>query len=361
MDDTKTIDMTNTTHTTDKTPAPETLSQRFATLKSAEPKLRIRDAALRLGVTEAQLVALGCGAKNVRLNPDPQAFFHAAMELGRVMALTRNDHAVHERKGPYTEPGFFGPMGQVAGKDIDLRLFLNHWKIAFAVNENDRRSLQFFDAAGHAVHKLYLEEESDASAFERFVENQRDENQSTSQSVEPVEAAKTDLPDDEIDRAGLVAGWRSLQDTHEFHSLLKKHKVGRRQALRLAEPEFAVPVDPTTTGERLLHAAAASEVPIMVFVGNHGCIQIHTGPVQKIVRFGDWINVLDEDFNLHLRDTALSHAWVVRKPTKDGTVTSVELFDQPGNLVVQFFGARKPGKPELEEWRTITAHLEVAP
>jgi hypothetical protein len=42
-------------------------------------------------------------------------------------------------------------------------------------------------------------------------------------------------------------------------------------------------------------------MPVMIFVGNMGCIQIHGGPVEKIVPMGPWINVMDPRFNLHLR------------------------------------------------------------
>lgn len=48
---------------------------------------------------------------------------------------------------------------------------------------------------------------------------------------------------------------------------------------------------------------------------------------------------------------------MVRKPTRDGIVTSLELFDADGFCFVQFFGERKPGKPELDAWREIVAAL----
>jgi len=38
-------------------------------------------------------------------------------------------------------------------------------------------------------------------------------------------------------------------------------------------------------------------------------------------------------------------------------VTSVEAFDQTGDLMAMFFGARKPGTPEREEWRNIVRQL----
>ncbi|MNY03696.1 Hemin transport protein HemS [compost metagenome] len=53
----------------------------------------------------------------------------------------------------------------------------------------------------------------------------------------------------------------------------------------------------------------------------------------------------------------MTHAWVARKPTRDGIVTSLELFDTEGEMVALFFGKRKPGNPELEAWREVAASL----
>ena len=102
----------------------------------------------------------------------------------------------------------------------------------------------------------------------------------------------------------------------------------------------------------------------MVFVGSGGCIQIHTGPVRNIqpldTPHAQWINVLDAGFNLHLRTDRVASVWVVEKPTADGVVTSVEAFDHAGELMAMFFGARKPGKPELQGWRDLVARLPQA-
>ena len=77
----------------------------------------------------------------------------------------------------------------------------------------------------------------------------------------------------------------------------------------------------------MLHHAAAGDMPIMCFVGNRGCIQIHSGPVKAIKPMGPWINILDETFHLHLRTDHIRELWAVRKPTKDGHVTSLEAYD----------------------------------
>ena len=95
----------------------------------------------------------------------------------------------------------------------------------------------------------------------------------------------------------------------------------------------------------------------MVFVGNPGMIQIHTGPVDNLQPMGPWFNVMDEKFNLHLREDHIDSAWIVWKPTEDGTVTSLELFDKEGTLIATLFGKRKPGVPEDEAWRAIVNGL----
>ncbi len=47
-----------------------------------------------------------------------------------------------------------------------------------------------------------------------------------------------------------------------------------------------------------------------------------------------WLNVLDDRFNFHLNETLVTSAWVVKKATKDGHVTSLELFDAAGENLV---------------------------
>jgi putative hemin transport protein len=95
----------------------------------------------------------------------------------------------------------------------------------------------------------------------------------------------------------------------------------------------------------------------MVFVGSPGVIQVHSGTVTRLRMVGDWFNVLDPEFSLHLREPGVASAWVVRKPTVDGIVTSVELFDRDGETIALLFGKRKPGQPESEAWRRLVAGL----
>ncbi|MGA0559489.1 hemin-degrading factor [Larkinella sp. VNQ87] len=330
------------------------LKKQYAAFKTENPKVRIRDAAQQLGVSEAELVATGVGETAVQLAGDFRELLKDMPTLGYVMALTRNDSVVHERKGEYKDVSFNGHVGLVLGEDIDLRLFLANWKFGFAVHENDRRSLQFFAPDGEAVHKIYLTDKSNETAYHALVGKYRAEQQDGVLDIEPKLEADAPTPDADIDVAAFQQAWLDLKDTHEFFGMLRKHKVARLQAMRLAPEGYALPITMEAV-KKVFAEVSKIGLPIMIFVGNRGCIQIHTGEVRKLVPMGPWFNVLDPQFNLHLREDHVASAWVVKKPTTDGVVTSLELFDASGNQIALIFGKRKPGIPEKTEWREVVA------
>lgn len=342
---------------TDQTPS---LLEAYRQLREEVPKIRIRDAAERLGVKEVQLLAASCGQTVTRLEGSFSDFLFALPSLGRVMTLTRNNSAVHETKGRFEDVSVDGQVGLVVGSEIDLRVFFFGWSSMFAVEEPSRdgirRSLQVFDAYGDAVHKVFLQESSDLKAFHQIVERFRSPNQDSTQSVKSGPPAKSLLPDSEIDIEGLRKAWQALTDTHDFFPMLKTFKVDRLQALRLAGDELAWPVA-LDSPRRILEAAAASELPIMVFVGSRGVIQIFSGKVKRVKEVGNWINVLDPDFNLHLREDLVASAWVVRKPTSEGNVTALEIFDAEGENIALFFGEGPRHVEEDLAWRELVESL----
>lgn len=335
------------------------LRSEFLRVKEQQ-KLRNRDAAQAIGLSEGEALAVFIGEHVVRLKNDFPALFEEVPQLGPVMALTRNGAAVHEKDGQYENMSHSGPVGLALGPAIDLRIFYRHWAFGYAVIETTPRgpqkSLQFYDAHGNAVHKIFLREHSWHDQFDNFVARWRADDQAPGEIVTPVPPLSEERPDSAIDVDGFQAAWRGMTDTHQFFGVLQRFGVTRTQALRLAPDGLAVQVAATAV-RQLFEDAAATGLPIMVFVGNTGMIQIHTGPVRNIKIMGPWLNVLDPDFNLHLREDLIASAWIVEKPTDDGIVTSLEIFDREGMTIAMLFGARKPGKPELPAWRDAVARL----
>jgi putative hemin transport protein len=337
----------------------QALWDQYQQFKRAEPRLRARDAAAKLGVSEGELVAADPAARPLR--KAWAALLGALEPIGPVMALTRNEAAVHEKTGVYANVQIDGMMGLALNPDIDLRFFLSRWAHGFAV-AGERPSLQFFDPHGEAVHKIFAVEASDRAAFARVVAQFVDgEGGSGKLLPTPREPVAIEKPDGEIDVAAFQAEWLALTDTHQFFGMLRRHGVSRSQALRMAPAGHAREVGIGAI-DTLLTDAAASGLSIMVFVNNPGCVQIHTGPVHRVAPTGTWQNVMDPGFNLHLQMNLFERAWIVRKPTSDGIVTSLECFDAKGTLILQCFGARKPGKPELAEWTALAGQLAgIAP
>ena len=351
--------------TLDERSGPAGLYDRWIELRSGEPAVRARDAADRLGVSEAELVACRCGRNaGVRRLAGPWGeLLKALPSLSEVMVLTRNEHVVHEKTGTFGKVSVNGPMGLVLNREIDLRVFLGRWASGYAVTEGkpgeERHSLQFFAGDGAAVHKIYFKAGADIAPYEALVAQFRSDDQSAGQSVTPSAPPAPDGTDADIDAGALRVDWLALLDVHDFAAMLRKHKAGRIQAMRLVGEDLAWRVT-RESFTAAIEAASRLDLSVMIFVGSTGVIQIHTGPVKTLKRVGPWFNILDPGFNLHLKDGGIADVWVERKPTKDGIVTSLEAYDADGGQIALMFGERKEGNPEQDAWREVVAALETA-
>lgn len=344
------------------------LKEAWLALRNAKPGIRIRDAAGKLGCSEAELLATTVGDYSTRLEGDWTTLVSRLPELGRVMSLTRNDSCVLEHKGSFQKIDIIGKlpaaMATVIGP-IESRIFFSSWKFGFAVKQKTpnglQQSLQFFDGSGTAIMKVFLQESSgkrrgsNQEAFDRLVQEFTSSDQSTEISVAPIPEPETSSASD-VAVNGLLSDWAAMKDTHDFFGMLRKHKVNRLDAVQIANGSFTYPLKIESL-RILLEKAASQKLPIMVFAGNRGNIQIHQGKVQTIRVMEAWLNILDPDFNMHLREDHVDSVWVVRKPTTDGDVTGIEVFDKNKNMIVQFFGLRKPGISELTAWRKLVEEL----
>ncbi|MBV0912465.1 hemin-degrading factor [Anianabacter salinae] len=326
------------------------------------PKLRDRDLAEKIGVSEAQLLAAFTGTDVTRIAAHPDVLMPAIETLGEVMALTRTASCVHEKVGRYANYHSGDHAAMVLTEDIDLRIFPSHWQHAFLVERDSdagvRRSLQVFDAAGDAVHKVHLREGSDIAAFAAIRDGLAIDDQSQTLEVaprKPVEAPRSDASKLDI----LRKEWTRMTDTHQFLRLVSKLKMNRLGAYRIAGAPHVRPLAPTAA-DAMLQAVREAGIEVMIFVGNLGCIQIHTGPIETLKSMGPWQNVMDPRFNLHLRLDHVAEVWAVEKPTQRGPAVSVEAFDADGGLTFQVFGVGKEGRDSRPAWRAIVETLQTA-
>jgi putative hemin transport protein len=311
-------------------------------------------------VSEAELLSSQIGESVTTLKSNWPEILVEFKKLGKVMSLCRSNGCVLEHKGNFQKITIDGSaphqMATVIGP-IEQRVFFSAWKFGFAVeNETSRgvmRSFQFFDKSGTAILKVYLQDDTKVDIFNQLVSAYRSENQQQDLQIE--EFVKPEYAK-KIDMDAFTHDWENMKDTHDFFGMLRKYNVHRLDAVKWIDDRWANEVD-RLSARKIVEIASASQLPIMIFVGNRGNIQIHQGKVKTIRQMGDWLNVLDPQFNMHLNEDLIANAFVVHKQTEDGLVSSLELFDKEGEMIAQFFGLRKPGLPQLPAWSALIDSL----
>ncbi|SHM00272.1 hemin-degrading factor [Roseibium suaedae] len=329
--------------------------------RAENPKLRERDLAQRLGISEAEFLAAGGSGPVTRLDIRFEDIFNGLKTVGEVMSLVRNESAVHEKIGPFEK---FLPGRQAAlvlGEQIDQRIFPSHFVYGFAVEKADgtsvRHSLQFFDKYGDAVMKIHARAATDMEAWAKLVASLKSADQPEGLSERLASAPAHVRPTADLTKEReLRERWKAINDPHQFFGMLRELEMDRLNALHLAGEELAWELEGGTVAA-MLKLAAQEQIPIMCFIGSRGCIQIHHGAVHEIKEMGPWINIMDPTFHMHLRQDHITEVWAVRKGADHGHVTSIEAYDAAGQLIVQFFGVRTEGQAERDDWRELVENL----
>lgn len=333
------------------------LYTRWLALKEENPGKYARDIAAMMHIPEAQLTWSRVGHDAWRLKGEIREILAALESVGDVKCICRNEYAVHEQVGRFANQHLSGHAGLVLNpRALDLRLFLGQWACAFHLSEasarGERQSIQFFDHQGDALLKVYTTEHTDMAAWgdllTRFIHAEN-----TELVLKEAEAAPAAS---KVESAQIDSEWRAMTDVHQFFTLLKRHNLSRQQAFRLVGDDLACQVDNHAVAQ-LLNQAQQDANEIMVFVGNRGCVQIFTGVVEKVVPMKGWLNIFNPAFTLHLREDTIAEAWVTRKPTADGHVTSLELFAADGTQIAQLYGQRTEGESEQVQWRAQVEQL----
>lgn len=293
----------------------------------------------------------------------------ALPSLGEVSALTGSQHCVMEATGAFVDLRFpceGEPRMVRTSGGIEVRFFFEHWGSAYATQEalTDgaiRRSLQFFDASGRSVHKVTLTPNSSADGYATLLERLAMSPTAGHSPDDARHVVTCPAPPALLDLKEFRRQWVSMRDTSEFHGLLRRNGLTRLDALHSAPADYASRIS-TASAHEVLSLCAQQGVPIRVIAGNAGAVQIHTGCLAHVDVTDEWISVGDRRFCLHLREDRIASAWLVKKPTVNGLIHSIELFDTSGSPIAILLGDRRAGRPEPCEWRQSLSWLtpEVA-
>lgn len=299
----------------------------------------------RTQLTAVQRLAVGIPHRVTRLTGPYSALLHRVGELGIVTILSGNDSAIQERTCIYNHGDHCGPQPLPCQK----------WKYGFAVNDKDedgklQRSLQFFDGDGNALHKIVLLEAGTIGAYRAIVNDFAAPEQAPVLDIFRTRPLTANQGVEHIDINALRADWARINDTKEFLARQSEFDHLRLHKLRLAGKAFAHQVANDSV-RVLLQKMADLGGTVMALVGNAGIVQTYQGKVKQIMRSDVWLNIVSPDYRLRLREDHIDSVWVAKKPTVDGILTSLELFNRQGISIARFFSCAEPGRPEPREWR----------
>lgn len=101
---------------------------RWLELKKENPGKYARDIAGLMNISEAELTFARVGHDAWRLRGEVREILGALEAVGETKCICRNEYAVHEQVGAFTNQHLNGHAGLVLNpRALDLRLFLNQW------------------------------------------------------------------------------------------------------------------------------------------------------------------------------------------------------------------------------------------
>lgn len=251
---------------------------------------------------------------------------------------------MHEKTGRYDRIVAAGDWLLLSGHGVDTALLTGHWHAGFAVCEasriGERRSLQFFDARGEAVYKLYLTGQADHARYQRLIDTYRAANQSP--SLELPTGPMTGGADSST-APGLPEHWQLWFKAGFFADNETGIPSSRPIAISVF-PEFMLQL-------------ADRQLPIQIIVRNPAAIQVHDGPIRNLMISGPWFNVLDDDFNLHLNQTAIAGPRSVNLPYRGHRLQGLQLSNARGQTIASLFGPYDPADSGSLLWHDLLAGL----
>lgn len=316
----------------------------------------VPDFAAAHAVTEAHLMAALVGESVIRLDTDWEGIVQALPEAGEVTVVTRNPAATHRKHGVFDRIMWNEERPVVLDRNINLRIRLESWTHGFFAGAQiagyDADGLHIFDSCGRSVLHVLARTPAGSEKLRELAQRFRDSDQSPRIGVHRPSPPPAAPDDAEIDVAALAAQWRSMLDTHDIFALARRHGAQRTQSYRLVPDDLASQVDTELFFEVLKEAARQGE-GVMIFVGSPGNVQIHIGQVNTVSVTAERLSVEDETFGLEIARSLAASCWLVSKPTIDGEIRSIELFDDRGDQIAWVFGERRPGSAQAHSWHAL--------
>ena len=284
-------------------------------------KIRIRDAASKLNVSEAELLSLESNKGVSFLSIDNlDVFFKKVLNnIEKIMVLIRSDFVVHE-KIVLTDGLIYKEGSIIDNIDPNCPLVsFNPNLISYVFYEKkllnkkrELRSFQFFDQCGNAILKIYLKSNED-STFDGIADlYEIDYDYELQKHIIRRDSAQFDKKT--ILHIDLLNNKELVDNPKHIHN----------DKLRF-----------------FLNAFSDKEIPIQIHAFGIDSIQYHRGIVKNIVDFGPWLNVIDKKFNIHVLENKILKTSILEYKNRSDSIYLINIIDENNNLVLGIGGLEK--------------------
>ena len=287
------------------------LKSKWKTFQKDNPKVRIRDAAYQMKVSEAELLSTEINETvSFLLIEDMTAFIKDVLKVDKIMLLIRSDYVVHEKtiktKNIRLEENQIIDLDKNDCSILDFNIDAFEYVFFQKKMHSNRelKSFQFFDKAGMAILKIYLKGK-DLGFFDEI-----DLKYKKTYNYE----MQSDL---DINNSNLLDSKIKINlpfDTINSKTTCRDISV---KSLRL-----------------ILENASDMKTPIQIHALGLGTIQYHRNTVRNIVDYGPWVNVIDQKFNLHVLENGLTRASLIQYQFKDCQQYLINFFDKNNTHVL---------------------------
>ena len=279
--------------------------------KEENKKIRIRDAADQLGCSEADLLSTEVGDTVSFLNvEDINTLFADILSTDRIMLLVRNDSVVHEKTINTEDINIIdGSFIDISKQHPVLEYDLASFQYSFfqkKIHANKiLSSFQFFNQIGDSVLKIYSKNVSD-SAFDPIVSKYMTEYGYEVQSREYIDKKPS------INNNSVCLYFNDNVASYDCN----KHIL------------------PSSSLRKILNKSSEKKIAIQVHCLGLSAVQYHIDRVDKIVDYGPWLNVIDNNFNLHVLESEIISCTLNEYNAKGDRYFSINFLDEKENCVL---------------------------
>ncbi|WP_114417517.1 ChuX/HutX family heme-like substrate-binding protein [Marinospirillum perlucidum] len=340
--------------------APSLVYLALSGVRQAHPHLGLQHWSRLLATSEGELQASRLGQENIHALEDVFSLLYQLSSLEEVEVTSFNDGGQVSYLGSFSAPELClqdpSQLGlKFTSGSQEISFFLEDWYWGCALEEEDAQgeqqwSLQFFDREGKRFLKIAAVAGTALNAWMTLVETF---SRSQQQLVRPLFATRTETRTQAstLNPDSFCQAWRQLGSPSQVNQLLNQQGINYRQAVELLEPRLARSVSIDSL-ESLLAAQQQ--------LGGCGCksrglrLDFYTpGSVQGCRGYLRATRLERQEWQLaycggriDLNPAQLGEAFLVRTPKGQGWMTSLDIFSDTGQLVLQ---VREDSDPEAAE------------